>query len=81
MCKKLIGFVQAHHDVYGDVNTAGFDRLMSEIDESVDLEFELPESKFDHIFKPSRHMNFLVDVDEPVKNAMGQTGGTMPNYY
>jgi len=57
--------------VYGDVGSAGFDKLMAEVDETVDLEFELPESKFEHIFKPSRHMNFLVDVEEPVKNAMG----------
>ena len=54
---------------------------MQEIDSTVDLKYDLPETKFDHIFKPSRHVNFLVDVDAPVKNLMGQTGGTMPNYY
>ena len=80
-CKKLIGFLQAHRETLGDVNTASYDKLINEVESSVELRYELPESKFDHIFKPSRHVNFLIDVDEPVKNLLGQTGGTMPNYY
>lgn len=78
LCRKVIGFIQAHHEVYGDLPSANYEKILAE--SPVDLKFELPESRFNHIFKPSRHVNFLVDVDAPIKFALGQTGSTMPNY-
>ena len=80
MCRKLLGFIQSHREVYGDINTVNYEKLISDVTSSVELSYDLQESKFDHIFKPSRHVNFLVDVDAPVRNMLGQTGGTMPNY-
>lgn len=55
--------------------------MFAEVENTVDLTYELPESKFDHIFKPSRHMSFFMEFEPAIKNSMGQTGGTMPNYF
>ena len=71
MCKKLLGFIQSHREVYGDINSVNYEKLISDVTSSVELTFSLPESKFDHIFKPSRHVNFLVDVDAPIRNMLG----------
>jgi hypothetical protein len=42
--------------------------MFAEVDNTVDLTYELPESKFEHIFKPSRHMNFLMEFEPAIKN-------------
>ena len=81
MCKKLLGFIQAHREAYGDIDTVNYEKLFADVESTVDLTIELPESKFDHVFKASRHINFLTEFEPPIKNnPMGEVGGTIPNY-
>jgi len=81
MCKKLLGFIQAHREAYGDIETVNYDKVFADVEQAVDLQYELPQSKFDHVFKASRHMNFLMDFEPVIKNTSGEVGGTMPNYF
>jgi hypothetical protein len=39
MCKKLLGFIQAHREAYGDIETVNYDKVFADVEQTVDLRY------------------------------------------
>ena len=59
LLRRCRGFIDTHRDVFGDeANELDFDTVLADLDDC-NLDYRLPESNLRHVFRPSRHFDFI----------------------
>ena len=59
LLRRTRGFIDAHRRIFGEeADERDFDNALADIDQ-VDIDYRLPESNLRHVFRPSRHFDFI----------------------
>ena len=81
LLRRARGFIDANRDVFGgEADELDFDGALADIDQA-DIEFRLPESNLRHVFRPSRHMDFISALGPLHQTTTSMNSVYHNNYY